>query len=1415
MVLALENRKIPPNIHFTAPNPKIPFDSAKLIVPVEAVDWPQDKLERVSINSFGIGGANAHVILDSAATYGVSPMLNESTEESLLLVYSAKTTKSLDKMTKGYEEWTEQNPEKVADLAYTLALRREHFSCRSFAIFRNGSLGKATPPTQALQNPKVIMVFTGQGAQWPLMGRELLQSNSVFQASIDKLQEHLETLAQDGSPAPYSIRDELLKPARKSRLSTAMLAQPVCTAIQIALVDVLRSMSVLPDAVVGHSSGEIAAAYAAGALTSQEAISIAHFRGAIAGEQTKAGAMAAVGMGRQATEKYLVPNVTIACENSPSSVTISGDAEAVKAVVATIKEACPNVLARLLQVDKAYHSHHMAEIGDRYHDLIAPRIAAKQPGVPFFSSVTGKRLDEHFCDQLGPAYWQTNLESPVLFNQAVSSIMENNGLSNNTLFLEVGPHGALQGPLRQILAGFSLSALHVSVMVRNQDCLESLLAAAGKLYSLGATVDLQALVPRGSCLPDLPRYPWDRKGSFWYESRLSKEWRLRKHPYHDLLGARATEATDLEPVWRNLFHVENVPWIRDHKVGEDIVFPFAGYIALAGEAIRQISGVGDGFSIRNIIVSTALVLSEETPTELITTLRPHRLTSSLNSQWWRFTVASHNGHLWNKHCTGEVAVLSEALDSKDKLSATKTLPRKLVASKWYDHMSKAGLDLGPAFQTLRTIETSTGAEHEALASVKNGQQADQCNYHIHPTVIDATLQLLGAAAINGHSYKVRNWLPTSVEKLAITRCDSDMRSLVSARATSNMSLEGSGRCIAEDTLVLEASGIRMSLADGLPADHGPDKHAAARCTWDRDLDFMSVGELFVPDPHSSESGVLLDMLVQTCIRATSTLLSRTAIEKNSMGLYATWLNQQAVPETVTADHDVSVEGRIEELEKQLSNTALAPAATALRQVCTGMGDLLDESPLEAVLQDTTLVDLYGMLSQSSGSSNFFRLQGHSKPNLRVLELEAGVGTGSIGREVIKDLTLPGNHVLCSKYTFASSMPVDRHGAQGTVPQMQHVTLDMSQDLKAQGFEEADYDLIIAIKLIHKTKDVQQLLKASKELLAPGGRLLIQGLCPSLSWVKYVFGTQNEEFCSSAALEQECLSAGFEQIQCVTHSQECTTNVMTVIAKKPTATRTTKAVTLLCNDGKKGSGPVSKVSTAFEKAGYKVALCTLDECPKTEDDFVSLLDLDGPYLDLMTATHYEQLRSFLCRLSGSSGILWLMGPTQAACDVSDPRYGLAVGFGRTMRTEMLIDFATCEMGGSLEGSADQAVRVFAKFHGRDRDSAAALQDDMEYIIDRDADVLVGRFFPFALREELVMSEASDRAVLDVGTPGRMNTLQWWSQPRERIQSGEVEVGVYSAGLNFRVRKHQALPFQYGSTCLLIYVPAPRTFWLPWA
>lgn len=1383
-VLALENRIIPPNIKCLPPNPAIPFESGRLTVPTEPVPWPQGRHERASINSFGVGGTNAHVVMDSAASFNVSIIPRRAPDGPQVLLFSANSQDSLGRMIENYRDFLERKPESIRDIAYTLANKREHLSHRSFVIASEGNMGTASPMTKIGQLPALVMVFTGQGAQWPQMGRDLLNSNPIFLKSIRCLDQHLQEL-QEHKPT-WSIEEELRKSGKKSRVNAAEFSQPLCTAIQIALVDTFASLGIQPNAVVGHSSGEIAAAYAVGVLTAEEAIMNAMHRGAMTSTQNRSGAMAAIGMSWDETEKYLTPNVTIACDNSPKSVTISGDVDEVDAVIMGIHKSQPNVLARKLQVDKAYHSYHMAEIGEYYHSLIDDKSSEREPRKPkkpFFSSVSGRLLDDSMT--LGSRYWQKNLESPVLFRSAISSILKH-PVGKNPVFLEIGPHSALAGPLRQITQESSV-APYISAMIRNQDCVESFLSAVGKLYTLQVPIDLKALVPTGSCLSDLPPYPWEHNESYWYESRLSKEYRQRQHPHHDLLGSRIIESTDFEPSWRNLFHLDTVGWVRDHKVGDDIVFPFAGYIAMAGEAARQVTGIGETFHLRHVIISTALVVAEGRPIEMITTLRRLHLTDTLDSQWWEFSVASHNGHTWTKHCTGEVIAQSESSASSQM---HETFPRKVESWKWFDTLRQAGLDLGSAFRNLEDISASTTSQ-QATGKVLNDRHHEANKYHLHPTVIDSTIQLLGIAFANGLARKYENRLPTSCDHLSVSRSSSNFIVGASTKFTGG-SMIGECEGIADGVAVLSFSGLRFSAVDNVDPTETNDTHAAARQEWGPDIDFMSLKDLIKSSIDRSLYTPALEELSHLCLLYSQRSLLRSTVDKPHLQRYRQWIDDQLgsldVSPLINLDNEAIFE-KIDHLAHNLAGTPAACAANVLQTVCSNIGALFSGqySSLETLLTSDTITELYNFIDDCD-ISLFIQTLAHCNPNLRVLEI--GSWRSSASSHVLDSLALPNGRILCSKYNFTSKGFISTQENRKKFPNMEYSTLDIEEDPLDQGFEGHKYDLIIARNAIHETRSISASLKNIRTLLHPAGRLLLQELCPASKWVNYIFGTQsrwwrgledgrqNEPYLDMKRWHQELVAAGYEGADAVVFDSEEPFQMNGIMIVKPSLIGhdLPKQVTLLSHSQTTNPGPILK---ELKNQGYEVLRCTIHDHPPPGRDVIALVDIDEPFFANIDTVSFDAFKKFVHDLD-NSGVFWVTQLSQLHC--KDPRYAQAIGTARTLRSEMSIDFATCEVD-NPDSSAAQIVQIFQKFQMRHTN--ALPKSDLEYLICNGV-INVGRFYPFVLSSELLVSDPNDVAMLDIGIPGRPSTLYWARRPPlSALQPDEVEVEVYSVGLNFRV------------------------------
>jgi acyl transferase domain-containing protein len=387
----------------------------------------------------------------------------------------------------------------LSDLAFTLGQRRSLLPWKATYVADSPAnlfqrLEKPDlPPLRSTKVPQIGFVFTGQGAQWHGMGRDLLTSNPVFASAIDAT---TKSILKFG--ASYNLRDEILKDAKSSRLGKASISQPACTAIQIALVLMLRSWGVRPTTVTGHSSGEIAAAFAADALSLESCMAIAYHRGEAAARLHQEhpeikGGMLALGTSEGAATSMindlgLDGSVVVACVNSPSSVTISGDVDAIDRLQSEAGEI--SLFSRKLHVDVAYHSHHLKWISDSYLSALKGIRPAQSPSVQFVSSLTGVPINSLV---LSPKYWVSNLVSQVKFLPAVEEI---HARSKVDVLIEIGPHSALAGPVREIL-DMELSTPrrieYLPSLKRNSNALQSALQLASELLIRGCAIDLSAV----------------------------------------------------------------------------------------------------------------------------------------------------------------------------------------------------------------------------------------------------------------------------------------------------------------------------------------------------------------------------------------------------------------------------------------------------------------------------------------------------------------------------------------------------------------------------------------------------------------------------------------------------------------------------------------------------------------------------------------------------------------------------------------------------------------------------------------------------------------------------------------------------------------------------------------------------------
>ncbi|KAL8716996.1 MAG: hypothetical protein Q9225_005722 [Loekoesia sp. 1 TL-2023] len=554
----------------------------------------------------------------------------------------------------------------------------------------------------------------------------------------------------------------------------------------IGLVKLLAEWNVFPTVTVGHSSGEIAAAFAAGYLSAEDAILIAFYRGKVVASASSSGAMLAVGLGAVEVLPYLEgykQRVVVACHNSPNSVTLSGDADAIDELKACLGSR--KIFARELRTGgKAYHSHHMTPTALKYRDLLRNTdlcnvtIPQNRKRCQMISTVSNNFMNDKGIDS---TYWALNLESPVLFNQAILTLTET--MPGLDMVLEIGPHPALSGPIRQIAKGTDRTLSHIPTLKRGENDVDQLLALAGELWAKSSPIDITAVTSverslasgyieniSGSLLVDLPTYQWNYSKKYLSEPRQSREHRGCKHPRHDLLGRKLPGLSLAEPQWRNMLRLSDIPWLRDHTLGNEVVFPAAGYFAMAIEAATQmnVDSVDTldirSFTLRKVSIETALVVpDDDNGVETLFAIRSCTRGSSLpaknsSRQWYTFSVSSIGleEKTWNQHASGMIGVNKGPRSkhcprygflgspSKDQSPQQEPLlPLYASGKSWYRSLHQVGFNYGPTFQKITKIHTDhklRAASCEAKVGLESGLISGESSYTIHPGTVDCCLQ---------------------------------------------------------------------------------------------------------------------------------------------------------------------------------------------------------------------------------------------------------------------------------------------------------------------------------------------------------------------------------------------------------------------------------------------------------------------------------------------------------------------------------------------------------------------------------------------------------------------------------------------------------------------------------------------------
>ena len=760
--LCLYTGQVPPHLHLIKPNPKIDFDRLKLRVPKEVETLPvYGEMRYAGVNSFGFGGTNAHAVL--------SEWRSTSSEKSAspfagvyALPISARHPASLAALAEQYKNRIQAGDATLADICYTAAVRRQQHDIRAVAVGRDtDSIAKALSTlvtgephpgliggnsiANVVESRALVFVYTGMGPQWFGMGQQLYAAEPRFRASVDQCATVFYDLAG------WSILDEMLADETESKMHCTEIAQPANFILQVALTDLLRTAGIKPAAIVGHSAGEPAAAYAAGALTLEDATTVIYHRSRLQQLTAGQGTMVALGLPVEKARKLIAEidsqSLAIAAINAPSSVTVAGTVEAIERIEQALSGS--DIFVRRLKVEVPYHSPVMDVLKEEILSCLAG-ITPREPVIPLYSTVTGQLVEG---SELDAVYWFRNVRQSVEFAQTVMCILED-GYSH---FLEIGPHPVLAGSITENAAGAGTAVTVFRSLRREDDEPLSVTTMFAQLHSFGYDIDWAALFGGAGRFVSMPTYAWNRQ-AYWHEPPYALAARLHA-PRHPLLARRIDAPL---PTWEVDLESPALDYIADHLIQGMIVYPGAGYIEMATAAVDEYFGDSSTLALVNIQFEKALYLDASEPTVLRITLDSEKLTFTIDSR--RYDTLGG----WRTHCRGALQTIDSSLPVPVSLDALRDKCNRIATKEeCYMHFSTLGLEYGERFQGIQALQQG---ELQALAQIDVPAvlKASIGDYRIHPAVLDYCLQTM-AAALPFASQKEsdRVYMPVGLSRLRI------------------------------------------------------------------------------------------------------------------------------------------------------------------------------------------------------------------------------------------------------------------------------------------------------------------------------------------------------------------------------------------------------------------------------------------------------------------------------------------------------------------------------------------------------------------------------------------------------------------------------------------------------------------------